>query len=140
MHKRLLVAAVLIPLGASAEEPATQSPALWGTPTVDGGKCCATLGEVRDNIDRLDRQIVQLMAERGRYVHEAARFKANPAQVDAPERAQAVVRKAMTLAEQNGLSPEIAGAAYKAMVGAFTQYEQGIFAKAAAAGQTPWLK
>ncbi|MGN8547618.1 chorismate mutase [Bradyrhizobium sp. 13971] len=81
------------PAVACAEEPATNAPALWGSPTVDNGACCKTLGEVRSNIDRLDREIVRLMAERGRYVHEAARFKANPAQVDAPERAEAVVKR-----------------------------------------------
>lgn len=36
---------------------------------------CTTLEEVRNNIDRLDQQIVTLLAERGRYVSQAARFK-----------------------------------------------------------------
>jgi isochorismate pyruvate lyase len=131
---------LLIPVAAFAEEPATNAPALWGSPTVDKGACCKTLGEVRSNIDRLDREIVRLMAERGRYVHEAARFKANPAQVEAPERAEAVVKKAMALAEQDGLSPKVAEAAYRAMVRAFIDYEQGIFADAAARGDAPWKK
>ena len=123
-----------------AEEPTTTSPALWGSPTVDNGACCKTLAEVRSHIDQLDRDIVRLMAERGRYVHEAARFKANPAQVDAPERAEAVVKKAMTLAEQDGLSPKVAEAAYRAMVRAFIDYEQEVFAAAAARGEAPWKK
>jgi isochorismate pyruvate lyase len=98
------------------------------------------LGEVRSNIDRLDREIVRLIAERSQYVHEAARFKANPAQVEAPERAEAVVRKAMATAEQEGLSPKIAEAAYRAMIRAFIDYEQDIFSAAAAAGKAPWRK
>lgn len=125
---------------ATADEPATGTPALWGNPTVDKGACCRTLGEARDNIDRLDREIVRLMAERSRYVHETARSKANPAQVEAPERAEAVVQRAMRLAEGNGLSPRVAEAAYRAMVRAFIDYEQGVFAAAAASGQAPWLK
>ena len=68
---------------AFAEEPAVDKPALWGSPTVNNGACCRTLGEVRSNIDHLDKQIVGLIAERSHYVHEAARFKANPAQVNA---------------------------------------------------------
>lgn len=136
----ICILALLLPAAAMAEEPATSAPALWGSPTVDNGACCKTLGEVRDNIDRLDREIVRLMAERGRYVHEAARFKANPAQVEAPQRADAVVKKAMTLAEQNGLSPHVAEAAYRAMVRGFIDYEQGVFAAAIAAGKTPWQK
>ncbi|MDD1520729.1 MULTISPECIES: chorismate mutase [Bradyrhizobium] len=133
----LLVAAAA---AARAEEPTTNTPALWGSPTVDNGTCCSTLAEVRQNIDRIDRELVRLMAERGRYVHEASRFKANPAQVEAPERAEAVVRKAMSLAEENGLSPKIAETTYRAMVRSFIDYEQEVFAKAAAEGQTPWKK
>lgn len=140
MRLPVFVLTLLLPAIAWAEEPATNAAALWGSPTVDNGACCKTLAEVRSNIDRLDREIVRLMAERGRYVHEAARFKANPAQVEAPERAEAVVKKAMSLAEQDGLSPKVAEAAYRAMVRAFIDYEQGIFAEAAARGDAPWKK
>jgi isochorismate pyruvate lyase len=123
-----------------AEEPATDKAALWGSPTVNNGACCKTLGEVRSNIDRLDKEIVRLIAERSHYVNEAARFKANPAQVEAPERAEAVVRRAMATAEQDGLSPKIAEATYRAMIRAFIDYEQEVFSAAAAAGQAPWRK
>ena len=125
---------------ACAEEPATDTPAVWGRPTVDNGTCCKTLGEVRGNIDRLDREIIRLIAARSHYVHEAARFKANPAQVEAPERAEAVVRKAMAIAAQEGLSPKIAEVTYRAMIRAFIDYEQDIFSAAAAAGKAPWRK
>ena len=136
----LAVLCCLFAAFAYAEEPATDKPALWGSPTVNNGACCRTLGEVRSNIDRLDKDIVGLIAERGHYVHEAARFKANPAQVEAPERAEAVVRKAMAIAEQDGLSPKIAEATYRAMIGAFIEYEQDVFSAAAAAGKAPWSK
>ena len=128
MKVLVCIVAILLPAAAIAEEPSESAPALWGTPTVDNGACCKTLGEVRTNIDRLDREIVRLIAERGRYVHEAARFKANPAQVEAPQRAEAVVKKAMALAEQNGLSPKVAEATYRAMVHGFIDYEQAVFA------------
>jgi isochorismate pyruvate lyase len=131
---------LLAPIVCHAEEPATTIPALWGSPTVDNGACCETLGEVRKNIDRLDREIVRLMAERGRYVHEAARFKANPAQVEAPERAEAVVQKAISMARENGLSPKIAETTYRAMLHSFIDYEHEIFAAAAASGQALWKK
>ena len=36
---------------------------------------CTTLEEVRENIDRLDQHIVTLLAERGHFVSQAARFK-----------------------------------------------------------------
>ncbi|MDR2125891.1 MAG: chorismate mutase [Prevotellaceae bacterium] len=33
------------------------------------------LDEVRENIDRIDRQIVQLIAERGAFVRQASNFR-----------------------------------------------------------------
>ena len=36
---------------------------------------CSSLGEVRANIDRIDRQIVVLLAERGCYVKQTVQFK-----------------------------------------------------------------
>ena len=43
---------------------------------------CASLDEVRAEIDRLDRAIVALIGERAAYVHAAARFKSSEAAVD----------------------------------------------------------
>ncbi|OYO25855.1 chorismate mutase [Janthinobacterium sp. PC23-8] len=139
---RLFLTTVLL-LAASAahaQQGAAAAPAPWGSPTVDNGACCQSLDEVRGHIDRIDHDIVRLMAERGRYVHEAARFKADPTHVEVPARAEAVVRKAMSLAQENGLSPDIAEATYRPMLRAYLDYEQQVFAKASAAGQTPWKK
>jgi isochorismate pyruvate lyase len=127
----LLALVFAVPVAVQADEPSTTTPAYRGSPTVDGGKCCATLGEVRENIDRIDRTIISAMAERSKYVHEAARFKKNPAEVEAPQRVEQVVGKAKALAVEDGLPPEVAEATYRAMVHAFTQYEQGVVAKQA---------
>ncbi|EMF07058.1 chorismate mutase [Serratia marcescens VGH107] len=110
-----------------ADEPATDVAALRGRPTVDGGKCCQTLGEVRHHIDAIDQQIIALMAERQQYVQEAARFKANPAQVEAPARVEAVLQKVSQLAVKNGLSPEVARVTYSAMINGFINYEHKVF-------------
>lgn len=109
--------------GALAAGP-SDPPAYWGTPSVDGGKCCASLGEVRDNIDRIDKQIVALMAERGKYVAEAGRFKADPAAVSAPARVEAIIAKARTIARDDGLAESVAERTYRAMIAAFEDYER----------------
>jgi isochorismate pyruvate lyase len=131
--RRVLAAASLVALAivpGHADEPSATAPAYRGTPSVDGGKCCATLGEVRDNIDRIDREIVRAMAERSKYVREAARFKKSAAAVEAPQRVEQVVEKAKTLAAQDGLPPEVAEATYRAMIKAFTDYERSVVAPA----------
>lgn len=134
MNRRYCAAIVLVSSmmasGAHAQQEADVArPAYWGTPTVDGGKCCNSLAEVRTNIDRIDRELVRLMAERGQYVHEAARFKKDPATVEDPKRAEAVVQKAKRLAGESGLDPSIAEAAYRAMMAAFLAYEQRVSAE-----------
>ena len=122
--------AALLPAPPAAAQQASgdDTPAYRGTPGVNNGACCRTLGEVRSNIDRIDREIVRLMAERGQYVREASRFKRDPATVEVPARAEAVVRHAETLAAADGLPPQIAEATYRAMLHAFTEYERGVVA------------
>lgn len=85
---------------------------------------CANLAEVRENIDRLDRQIVALLAERGRYVKDAARFKRDAFQVSAPQRQQEVIDKVKALAGQEGAYPEVVEAAYRALIAGFIAREQ----------------
>ena len=49
-------------------------------------KPCESLDEVRINIDRLDKLIVPLLAEREHYVRQAARFKKSADAVVVPAR------------------------------------------------------
>lgn len=84
---------------------------------------CDTLADVRSAIDQIDFMLVGLLAERGRYVREAARFKRNQAEVSAPERARQVIDKAVTNASRVGASPEVVEAVYRSMVAAFIQLE-----------------
>ena len=119
----------LAPAQAQNADNAATQPAFWGSPSVDGGKCCATLAEVRGNIDRIDREIIRLMAERGKYVAEAGRFKANPAAVSAPARVEAIIAKVKAIAREDGLPESVAESAYRAMIGAFEDYERAEWTK-----------
>jgi isochorismate pyruvate lyase len=88
---------------------------------------CQTLTEVRENIDMLDRQIVALLAERGRYVKDAARFKKDAFQVSAPARQQQVIDKVTALAVEKGAYPEVVEACYRALIAGFIAREQRDF-------------
>ena len=120
---------------ARAEEAAPR--AYWGEPSVDGGKCCASLAEVRENIDRIDRDLVRLMAERQKYVAEAGRFKANPAAVSAPARVEQVIEKAKGLARDQGLSEAVAERTFRAMIAGFEDYERDEWTRRNRAGAQP---
>jgi isochorismate pyruvate lyase len=121
---------LLVGLGTAAcgagEPPATDSEAFWGTPQAAGGTCCQTLGEVRGNIDRIDRQIVALIAERGSYVREAARFKANPAAVEDKARVEQIIARLRALAVEDKAPPDVVEATYRALIAAYTDEERKV--------------
>lgn len=96
-----------------------------------------SLDEVRANIDRLDREIVRLMAERGAFVRQAARFKASRSEVEAPGRVEQVVAKVRALAADTGLEPQVAEAAYRAMIAAFIEVEHAVFLASREPGKAP---
>ena len=75
------------------QEPDTQGRPLREYLDPDYRPLCATLADVRANIDRLDDQIVKLIAERAMYVKDAARFKRDAYQVSAPARQAEVFEK-----------------------------------------------
>jgi isochorismate pyruvate lyase len=124
MRKAILAVLLVLACGAARADDAATHPAYWGSPSVDGGKCCTTLMQVRDNIDQIDHSIVALMAERGKYVAEAGRFKPDPTAVSAPARVDAIIAKVRADAEAQGLDPTVAERTYRAMIAAFEDYER----------------
>jgi len=84
---------------------------------------CESLEHVREQIDGLDRQIISLLAERGVYVSQAARFKKDSNAVRAPQRVEQVINKVRGLADELGANPEVAEAVYRAMIAGFIQQE-----------------
>ena len=124
MRKTLLALALLISCGGARAHDSAGPRAYWGSPSVDGGKCCASLAEVRQNIDRIDHAMVALMAEREKYVAEAGRFKKDPAAVGAPARVEAIIAKVRADATAQGLDPVVAEKTWRAMISAFEDFER----------------
>lgn len=54
---------------------------------------CSSLEEVRNNIDRIDNEIIKLIAERGAYVSQASAFKKNEDGVRDTGRVEKVIAK-----------------------------------------------
>ncbi len=84
---------------------------------------------MRQNIDRIDHAIVGLMAERGKYVAEAGRFKKDPAAVSAPARVEAIIAKVRADATAQGLDPTVAERTWRAMIAAFEDFERAEWVK-----------
>jgi isochorismate pyruvate lyase len=87
----------------------------------------SSLEEVRTNIDRIDRQIVALLAERQYFVKNAARFKKSTDDVKAPARVEAVIAKVRNLAAESNLDPGIAETIYRTMIDCFINNELNEF-------------
>ena len=84
---------------------------------------CTSLEQVRENIDRLDHQIVTLLAERGGFVSQAARFKKDTDGAKAPQRVEQVIAKIRDLSHAVGANPEVTERVYRTMTAAFIQKE-----------------
>ncbi|KPB70116.1 chorismate mutase [Pseudomonas cannabina] len=82
-----------------------------------------TIEEVRTHIDHIDRDIVALLAQRGKLVNQAATFKKTTDDVRAPNRVEQVVAKVQAMANETGASPEVVEQVYRAMIAAFIDEE-----------------
>lgn len=114
-------------------EPATDAPPVRRFRDPSIVPMAASLGALRTRIDALDTQIVALLAERGRCVRDATRFKRDPAQVSAPERQAQVFARVRRLAAAEAPEwtalPDVVESAYRALVAGFVAAEQRFFAE-----------
>lgn len=85
---------------------------------------CMNMDEVRVEIDRIDRALVDLVAERFTYVDRAWQLKNSPADAVVPWRIQQVIDKVKAQATDKGLPPELVESIWRQMIGWFIQYEE----------------
>ena len=85
---------------------------------------CETMDEVRAEIDRVDRALVDLMAERWTYVDRAWVFKRSPDEASVPWRNKDVIEKVKARAEEKGMPAEMAEALWRSLIGWGIQYEE----------------
>lgn len=84
---------------------------------------CESLEQVRDRIDRLDQELIELIATRQFYVDQAVRFKRNVDDVQSPERVQQVINKVRQKAIDVGTNPDLVEMLYREMIQHFIQRE-----------------
>lgn len=84
---------------------------------------CKNIQQVRDNIDRIDDQIIKLIAERGEYVSQAAKFKKSADGVKDTARVENVIKGVREKAERFGADPDMAEALYREMISRFVKSE-----------------
>jgi isochorismate pyruvate lyase len=75
-----------------------------------------SLTEIRERMDKIDREIVALLAERVECVRAAAKFKTSAADVAAPDRVQKVLNTRREWGEERGLDGAMIEALYRDIV------------------------
>lgn len=88
---------------------------------------CENLEQVRENIDRIDNEIIKLIAERGTYVVQASAFKKDEEGVKDTGRVEKVIAKVRTKAEEYGANPDMVEALYREMISRFVSMEMKEF-------------
>ena len=93
-------------------------------------KKCHSLEEVREEIDKVDDQILELIAKRKDLVKQAANFKHSVEEIKADERIDHVIDRVRHKALVLGVSPNMVTDIYKQMIDDMVETEIAQFRNA----------
>ncbi len=79
-------------------------------------KKCSSLEEVRQEIDKVDAMILELIAKRKDYIKQAANFKHSVEEIKTDDRIDEVLSNARHNALRLGVSPDLVTTIYQAMI------------------------
>ena len=111
------------PLTETLERTATHP----ATREASEAEACGSMEEVRAEIDRIDREIVALLAERAGYVQQAARVKRLRGEIVDPARIEEIVAKTRAAAAERGLPPDLVEPLFRLMIERFIALETELF-------------
>jgi isochorismate pyruvate lyase len=77
---------------------------------------CNNITEIRNEIDNIDQQIIELIGQRFKYVKGIVKFKSNEEDVIARKRYEEVLLNRRNWAEKQNLNPEIIENIYKTLM------------------------
>ena len=93
-------------------------------------KKCNSLQEAREEIDKVDAKIVELIATRNAYIKQIAYFKNSIEEVNAPNRVANVISRAREQAISLDLSPNLINDLFVRMIDAMVESEIAEFKNA----------
>ena len=86
-------------------------------------KHCTTLEDARFEIDKVDEEIVKLIAKRNNYIKQIAHFKTSIDEVKAEDRISEVISKVREQAISLDLSPNLINDLYVRMINGMVESE-----------------
>ena len=90
-------------------------------------KKCTTLAEAREEIDKVDEEIVKLIAKRNNYIKQIAHFKTSVDEIKAEDRIDDVISRVREQAISLDLSPNLINELYVKMIDAMVESEVAEF-------------
>ena len=89
---------------------------------------CATKDDVRAEIDRLDQALLNLFAERHRYVTRMAQIKTDPHEAYDPVRIESIITRVRARSVDLELDEDQAELLWRTLIDWNVNYEKGIIA------------
>jgi len=86
-------------------------------PTLTPPQDCHSMRELRPQIDKLDRQLIELLVTRATYIDRASELKPGeglPARI--PDRVEEVVQKVRASADELGMDPDLAEKLWRILI------------------------
>ena len=77
---------------------------------------CKDIQDIRDAVNAYDREIIELLGKRTRYVHEAVRFKKSEDDVRRPGHIPALIEQRRKWAKEYGVNPDFVANIYQTLV------------------------
>jgi isochorismate pyruvate lyase len=76
-------------------------------------KTSANIGDLRQSVNALDREIIRLLGERVRFASSAVRFKGSEEQIRNPEHLAEFFAQRRAWAEEYGVAPQVISDIYE---------------------------
>ena len=86
-------------------------------------KQCNSLEEVRTEIDNIDNQLVDLIAERSHLIRQAAAFKNSVDEVKAEDRIEFIMQRVRHRAIEQNVSPNMISELFEIMINEMVETE-----------------
>ena len=87
---------------------------------------CSNIDEIRNEIDAIDRNIINLLGERLLFIKAIVRFKKNKEDVMARKRYVQVLEQRRKWAAERGIDPDIVEKAYRTLMDYFIDEQKKI--------------
>ena len=88
---------------------------------------CSSLGEIRKNIDLIDKEIVSLLVKRGKYVQQAAKFKSDYSSIEDKKRIKDIIDKVTSYSRELKFDPTVIEKIYSFLIEVYIQFEKRKF-------------